>query len=296
MLYESATQHHVFGICSYAGVDPVDLRDGEARSQGPWSHPILAGTFGSVLMPVFIAILLGRRNERILFASACVGATIITAASGSSGPLIALGIGAFGWAIWPLRARMRLMLWAAVCIAVVIHFVREKPIWHLILRLSSITGGTGDHRYYLIDAFIRRFNEWALVGSSNTAYWGFGMQDVTNQFVAEGVNGGLVTLVLFVVLLRVSFVRLRLSREVSERLEGTKSLWALLAWGSSVSLAAHCTSFISVAYFGQMLPFFFLFVATVPAFASFRRPRRVKSPAPPLSARAPSEGPHFVSG
>ena len=179
----------------------------------------------------------------------------------------------------------------------VIHFVREKPIWHLLLRLSSITGGTGQHRYYLVDAFIRRFDEWALFGTSNTAHWGFGLQDTTNRYVAEGVSGGLVTLVLFIAVLRTSFVQLRRARLVFERREGPKSLSALLAWGSSVSLTVHCVSFISVSYFGQMVQFFVFFVATVPAIAQFSRRKRVKSRAAPLAAKTPTPIPatHFHS-
>jgi hypothetical protein len=209
-------------------------------------------------------------------------------ASGSSGPVVALAAGAFGWGIWRFRKHMRLVLRTAVVMAVVIHFVREKPVWHLIQRLGSITGGGGTHRYQLIDAFIRNFNKWALVGTSSTANWGWGLQDTTNQYVSEGIRGGLVTFVLFIVMLRISFVQLRLARNLFERLEGPKSLWALLAWGSSVSLAVHCVSFVSVAYFGQMVQFFVFFVATVPAYAEFRRPKRVKSPAASRSASTPS--------
>jgi len=286
ILYEALNSHNVFGIFRYEGFPNVEIRHGTVRARGPFSHPILAGTFGSVVIPLFIAVFLGRRNERILFASACVGATIMIVASGSSGPVVAFGVGVFGWVIWRFRRHMRLFLWAAVCIAVVIHFVREKPIWHLIQRLSTITGGTGHHRYKLIDAFLRRFNEWALVGTDNTAHWGWGLQDTTNQYVAEGIKGGLATLILFIVVLGVSFVQLRHARNFFERLNGPKSLWALLAWGSSVSLAVHCVSFISVSYFGQMFPFFAFFVGTVPALARFRRPRRVKSSAAPLSASA----------
>jgi hypothetical protein len=296
-LYEAIALHNAFGIFDYAGFDPVEFRDGRPRSQGPFSHPILAGTFGSVAMPVFVAIFWGRRNQRILFGSACVGATIITIASGSSGPIIAWAVGAFGWAIWRFRKHVRPMLWGLVGLAVIIHFAREKPIWHFLLRLSSITGGTGQHRYYLVDAFIRRFHEWALVGTSNTAHWGFGLQDTTNRYVAEGVSGGLMTLVLFIIVLRTSFVQLRRARLVFERQEGPKSLSALLAWGSSVSLAVHCVSFISVSYFGQMVQFFVFFVATVPAIARFSRRQRVKSRRAPLAAKTPTPIPaaHFHS-
>jgi len=286
-VYESITQYNVFGIFDYGGFEGAIIRDGEVRAQGPLSHPILAGTFGAVSMPVFAAVAFGRKKGRMLFVAACVGATIITVTSGSSGPMIAWALGALGWAIWPFRKHTRTMLWAAVCMAVVIHFIREKPVWHLIGRVSSIAGGSGWHRYRLIDAFIERFGEWALVGTNNMASWGWGLQDVTNQYVAEGVNGGLVTLVLFIALLSVSFAQLRLARESLERVAGPKSLWVLFAWGYSVSLAVHCASFVSVSYFGQMFQFFVFFVASIPAFARVRRPKPVKSPAASPSASAP---------
>jgi hypothetical protein len=295
MLFEAIALHNVFGIFNYAGFDEVVVRDGEARAQGPWTHPILAGTFGSVVMPVFIAIYRGRRDERLLFAVAIIAATVVTLTSGSSGPLIAWVVGAFGWSIWRFRRHMRRMLWVAVFMAIVIHFVREKPVWHLILRISQIMGGTGYHRYYLIDAFITRFSEWALIGTDNIANWGYGLQDATCQYVTQGIGGGIVTLILFLLMLRTCFVQLRLSREMLERRTGAKSLWSLLAWGSWVSLAAHCAAFVGVAYFGQMLLFFFLFVGTVPAFAGFRHRRKVRPPARRLSSTAPPD-PRFVAG
>lgn len=288
LVYEFATKHNVFGIFDYAGIEYVEIRNGRARAQGPLSHPILAGTLGAVVMPMFIAIFIGRKKQRRLFASACVAATTIILAAGSSGAVVGWAVGAIGWGLWRYRRHMRLVLRSAVVMAVVIHFVREKPVWHLIARLSSVTGGTGYHRYKLIDAFVRRFDEWALFGTGNTAHWGWGLQDTTNQYVAEGVRAGLATLVLFIILLRFSFVQLRLARNAFERLEGSKSLGALLAWGSSVSLAVHCVSFISVSYFGQMVPFFVMFVATVPAFSRFKRPKRVKSLAAPRSASTPT--------
>ena len=186
---------------------------------------------------------------------------------------------------------MPLMLRATVVMAIVIHFVREKPVWHLIGRLSSVTGGTGFHRYQLIDAFIRHFSEWAVVGTDNTAHWGWGLQDTTNQYVAEGIRGGLVSLILFIAVLRIAFVQLRRARMVFERAEGPKSPWALLAWGSSVSLAAHCASCMSISYFGQMVQFFAMFVATVPALARVRRRARVKPRAAPQPASAPAPVP-----
>ena len=110
-----------------------------------------------------------------------------------------------------------------------------------------------------------------MVGTDDTAYWGWGMQDTTNQYVAKGVAGGLLTLVLFILLLQSAFSRLRRGRGTIEHFEGPKSFWAQLTWGFSVSLAAHCVSFVSVSYFGQIRAFFFMFLALIPALSRSRR-------------------------
>lgn len=292
LVYESVYLHNAFGFFSYTGFSPVEIRDGTPRAYGPFSHPVLAGTFGSVVIPAFIGVLLGWKQQRKLFVLACFAAFGITIASGSSGPLVALAVGAAGWAMWRFRAHTRAVIWATIFLAVVVHLIRDKPVWHLILRLQDLTGGTGDHRYRLIDAFVNRFSEWALVGTDNMAYWGWGLQDVTNQYISEGVNGGVVTFVLFILLLRAGFAQLRSARIYLERAGGARSPWALLAWGISASLAAHCASFVSVTYFGRLFPFFLLFVATLPAVGVYKRRRQPRSKrAAPSRASAQSQSP-----
>jgi hypothetical protein len=295
LAYEMATRHNVFSVFGSASAI-TGVRDGTVRSTGPFSHAIMAGTFGAALLPIFIAMFRGSKKGRTLMASAILFSTVIAVASGSSGPLVTWGIGVLGWALWPLRKQMRPILGALAGMAVLIHLIREKPIWHLIGRLSSVMGGTGYHRYRLIDAFVAHFGEWALIGTSDTASWGWGLQDTTNYYVRQGVYGGLLTFVLFVLLLGSSFSRLRRTRGLIERVEGPKSPWTQLAWGFSVSLAAHCVSFISASYFGQMELFFFIFLALIPPLARFRpRVRQVRSHQPPRpvasSRRRPSDSP-----
>jgi hypothetical protein len=291
MAYEKLFEYNFFGIFSETGFEGVNVRDGRVRAKGSLQHPILAGTFGASLVPIFFGIYRGRPKERKLFVAACVAGTVIVVVSGSSGPAIAWVVGVFGWSIWRFRRHMKKGLWTVTGILVVLHFVRQQPVWSLIGRLSSITGGTGYHRYHLIDNFIRRFSEWFILGINSTAHWGWGLQDTTNQYVHEGVKGGLVTLVLFIVILRTCFVQLRVARGSYERRSGPKSLWALLAWGTSVSLSVHCVSFISVSYFGQMVQFFVIFIATVPAVAAIGRPKRDRSVAPKPSSGGPAHIP-----
>lgn len=296
ILFENITRHNVFGMFNYEGFDIAVVRNGRVRATGPLSHPILTGTLGAVVIPVFFGMLAGQKKQRRLMVVACVAATTITLSSGSSGPVMAWGIGAFGWSIWAIRKRMPVILWSIVGMLVVIHFIREQPVWHLLLRLSALTGGTGYHRFHLIDAFINNFSEWFVMGTDDTAHWGWGLQDTTNQYVAEGVTGGLLTLILFILLLRACFRQLQSARRAYERLYGPTSALALLTWGCSVSLAAHCVSFVSVTYFGQFLQFFFFFLATIPGLTRFERPKRAKAPARQASSRAPATRPQLAAG
>ena len=61
MLHEAVTRYNVFGLFTYARFDPIEIREGKARVQGPWSNGSLAGTFGSALLPVFIGTYRGRK-------------------------------------------------------------------------------------------------------------------------------------------------------------------------------------------------------------------------------------------
>ncbi len=284
LAYEMATRHNVFHIFGSAPRLSV-IRNAKVRAMGPFSHPIMSGTFGAGLVPLFIAALRGTKKSRKRFGFAIAFAIVIAVASGSTGPLITLMVGLVGWGLWPLRRQMRAILGAGVVMALFVHVIREKPIWHLIGRLGSVAGGTGWHRYRLIDAFINNFGQWALLGISDTASWGWGLQDTTNYYIRQGTYGGFLTFVMFLVLLGSSFSRLRRIRFATERAEGPKSLWTQLCWGFSVVLAAHCVSFISTSYFGQMEFFLFILFAMIPSLARFRRPAGV--PAGPRQSARP---------
>lgn len=292
LVYEFVTLYNPFEIFGMAP-EETWIREGDVRCQGSFSHPILMGTFGSVAWPAFLGIYLGWKKQRTLMALAILGSTIITLASGSSGPVIAWGMSLVGWLLWRFRARMRTIVWSMWGMALVIHIIREKPVWHLISRVSEMTGGTGYHRYLLIDAFVSHFTEWALIGSDDSGYWGWGLWDTTSQYVAQGLTGGVLTFVLFILLLRKGFVLLRMGRTLSERLEGSGNRWSLFGWGLSVSLASHCVSFISVSYFGQIEQFFFMFLGAIPAVAAFPRPKRkeVRSEIRSDAATAPVASP-----
>src|SRR5690606_32613661 len=127
-----------------------------------------------------------------------------------------------------------------VVMLVVIHFIREKPVWHLLGRINVIGSSTGHHRYLLIDNAIKHFDEWGLVGTKSTAHWGHQMFDVTNQYLLEGVRGGFVAMLLFLIVLLLAFRMLGSAVASDKRCPTDFSAWLV---GSA--LFGHAAIFFS---------------------------------------------------
>ncbi|MBI1839321.1 MAG: hypothetical protein HYR88_00520 [Verrucomicrobia bacterium] len=271
MLVEMRREENPF---SFLGTvhEMTQVRDGKLRCQGAFAHPITAGLAGaSLLGPLLLwAWSQPRRNFMLLLAG---GSTVATAiASGSSAPVLTLGFAAMALVIWNWREHTRLMLKLCVLGAIGLHCVMKAPVWHLIGRLSDITGGTGFHRVQIIDQAINHFSEWWLTGTTVTAHWldfrtlpnDPNNVDITNQYVAEGVTGGLIRMFLFMWLLREAFLLCGKARAQAEATGRMDRAW--LSWGWGVCLFAHVTAFISVCYYDQlhhMIPMTFAIIAGV---------------------------------
>jgi hypothetical protein len=296
MLIERVTGWNLFSVLGGVAERTI-VRDGRMRCQGAFSHPIMAGNFGATIAPLFVAMWLGLPRERIRYMLAFAAATAITIFSASSGPLIAYVSSTIGWSLWPVRRHMRAFRWGTLATLVVLHFVREKPVWHLIGRLSSITGGTGYHRYAIIDAAVNHFSEWWLFGIESTAHWTkYNATDITNQYILEGVRGGLATLLAFIALLVVAFQSVGRSLAHARALDASaaeRRRMGWLAWGLGTALAAHAVAFIAVSYFGQLQSILFMQMAMIPCLEVALRRQRASAPAPeplpePQIARAPA--------
>lgn len=180
----------------------TSIRDGRLRCQGPYEHPILAGSYWATLVPVFVA--LARSERRATKVTGYLGsssALVIVIACASSTPLIGLLAGCGLAACFSVRRHAPQALALVAAALVVIHFARERPVWQLIAKAGVVGGSTADYRFRLLDAFIRNWNEWFLIGTKGTAHWGYYLFDLTNQYVVEGVRGGIMTLVLFLAVL-----------------------------------------------------------------------------------------------
>jgi len=282
---EHFTGRNMFAI--FGGVpDTTEIRDKRLRCQGAFAHAILAGVFWATLVPIVALLYLQNSSQRRLLAVvATICSLIIIVMCASSTPVFALGIGIVGVALYPLRHHTRLMFFSALGAGVLLHLVMNQPIWHLLARVSAVKGSTGWHRFMLIDQAIARVGDWGLLGTKTTADWGWGLQDVTNQFIFEGINGGLVPLFFFVLTIAGAFLAVGRRLHVSEREPAVN----IIAWVLGVSLAMHVASFIGVTYFGQIRMLWCLLLACIAGIdplthlaraAVRKRPAKLQHPVP----------------
>ena len=295
MTIEHLTGHNLFAV--FGGVPEMTIvREGKFRCQGAFSHPILAGTFGAVGLPLFGGGLLRSRFRSPLYLAGSLAALLVVVHSMSSGPLMAVAIAGVAWSVWPLRFQMRWVRRSLLIALLGLQMVMKKPVYHLIGRVSDLVGGGGYHRVALIDGAVEHFTQWALIGTDSTASWGWGLQDVTNQYIAQGVDGGLLGLISFVTLIVLCYGWIgRTLRAVHRRTDLTRAEragWQHVLWGIGAALTAHCASFISVTYFGQMDYFWLMFLGCVaslwPIFVTYPKSLAARS----TPAAGVSRSPH----
>jgi len=265
MLLENATGRNLFSF--FGGVPEVTwIRNGRLRCQGPFRSPILAGTFGATLIPFFVALWFDKKNLKTLSLIGFISATIITVTSASSGPAMAYLFAVIALAMWPFRIHMRTIRWGILFSLVLLHLIMKAPVWYLMARIGNLIGGTGWHRAYLIDQAIKYFNEWWLLGAKSTAHWmpytlpNSDRADITNQFIVEGVNGGLITMLLFIAIIVYCFKGLGRALQATEDYPFAERI---TLWSMGAALFAHTMTFFSVSYFDQIIVSWYLLLAMI---------------------------------
>jgi hypothetical protein len=123
----------------------------------------------------------------------------------------------------------------------------KAPVWFLIARLNVVAGASSFHRAELIDAFIRHFFDWWLIGTQVTGDWGFETDDVANAFCVVAKHAGLLGLLLFIRVLSTCFREIGFLRGEVESDRPTE----IMVWAFGASLLAHVVSFFGTSYFDQ---------------------------------------------
>lgn len=227
------------------------IRNGNYRSEASLAHPILAGDFGAIFLPLFVYLWLHKKIIRYLGMIGIGSCLIIVYTSYSSGPMLSLIAGLVGIIMFPFRKNMKTFRRGLFGLIIALQLIMKAPVWALIERLGVIGGSSSYHRYVLVDQFIRRFDEWWLFGTKSTNHWGWNgvdLWDVANGYVLIGVEGGIITFIIFIFLLIRCFSAIGTGLQVFEQ-ESDK---IFLYWSLGTMLAVHLIAFWGVSYFAQM--------------------------------------------
>jgi hypothetical protein len=263
MVQEHATKRNLFSV--FGGVPGFSwIREGKLRAQGPFAHPILAGTVGAVCLPMMVGLYRLHARTALIGGLACLSMVF---ASSSSGPLMSLfvGIGALG--LWRWRHLSRQMRIAAVLGYIMLESVMAAPAYYIIARINIIGSSTGWHRARLIEMGIAHLNEWWLAGTDYTRHWmptGVSWSpdhtDITNYYLKMGVIGGLPLMGLLIAALLLGFQYIGQSLRLSE-----KESWEqrFMIWSVGAALLSHVATCVSVSYFDQSYIFLFVNLALI---------------------------------
>lgn len=279
MLWEKLAGANWFAFLG--GVSPeVNVRGGKIRAQGPFAHPILAGTIGAACLP--LAIFLWRSNRSLVFVGAAASLALVYA-SASSGPIMTMLTVLFGLALWLVRGQLRTIRWSAVGLVCILSVVMQAPVYYLIARIDLTGGSTGWHRAALIEVSIKHLGEWWFAGTDYTrhwmptgVHWNKDHTDITNHYIQMGVMGGLPLMFLFMAILAAAFAAVgrALRRNRRAPLERQFLIWTLGA-----ILFGHATTFISVTYFDQSIVYVWFLLAAIGSL-HIVKPAKAKTPAP----------------
>jgi hypothetical protein len=252
MTYEIVTGRNPYALLGGArafAYATVTEREDRARATAAFGHPILAGTFGAIMLPMFVSLWWRGKRFRKYVIAGVVASTVITITSGSSTPIMGYLAGVAGLCLWPLRKWMRAIRWGIVALLVSLHMVMKAPVWQLIARIDITGGNSADHRYQLVNQFILHFRDWCLIGTTQNATWGWGMWDTCNQYVAVGESSGLIPFLLLLAMIVYGFKYLGRARKS----RGTPKKEALFLWAMGAALFANVVAFFGISYFDQTI-------------------------------------------
>jgi hypothetical protein len=269
MLYERITSHNPYRLLGDQSLVTM-VRDGKIRAQGSFGTPILAGTVAATALPFLVSIW---RDNKNLALSAMIAALVIIFSTSSSGPIGTMMVAVAVMCVWKWRSRVGVgLVWLVVAL-IVLHFIKNRPVWYLMALMDFVGGSTGWHRAYLIDMALQHLDEWWAFGTDFTRHWmPYGLAndpnncDITNYYIQLGITGGLG---LTGALLAIQWRSFRLlGHEIMRSPYTGKSenrekfrLWCLAS-----ALVAHAVTFLSISYFDQMHVFYWVLIGGMSGF------------------------------
>jgi hypothetical protein len=205
-----------------------------------------------------------------------VAVLVIVVTASSSGPAVGCAVGIFIMLAWPWHRYTRAFRIGAVCLIILLQLVMKDPLWAVVAKGRIFGGSTGYYRFYLIDSCIHRFSEWWMPGTISTASWGPGLWDVCNGYVRIAVDGGVLSLALFMALIWVCF---RFTGCSIKLLNGHRRE-QITVWALGATLTVHLFTLIGVNYFdAQISVVWYELLAVIAALPNMLRVRARSSAA-----------------
>lgn len=267
MIAEKSLMTNPLGVLGSG--EMVNIREGIVRSRGTFAHAILAGSIAAACFPLMLSIW---RNNKVLSMVGMIATISMVISCHSSGPLVSFLVTCAILVGWRFRHHIQKMVWLVIIGYIGISLISNRPGYHAIVTRLDLTGSsTAYYRCLLIDTAIAHFNEWWLIGTDRTVHWiqsgvggiieGGKHMDITNMFIATGVNGGfLSTLFLFGIV--VFSIRNVVIMATDEDILGSDverfSIWCLGAAVGSLAVSG-----LSIAFFDQSGAFIWYFTAFI---------------------------------
>jgi hypothetical protein len=252
-IIELKTQNNVYSLF---GIMADITRGGKIRCKGAFPQPIIAGSFWASLLPLFITRMWDNKT-RTFGVIGIISSVLIVITTFSSGPLMGLTACLIGYIFFPLRKRMRLIRLSVIAMILALHLYMQAPVWYILTRIPVLGGSHGYHRAFLIDSAVRHFKEWWLLGTKSTDHWGWMMWDITNTYIAVAVRGGLVSLIIFILVIISAYKNVAKLIQYSEK--SRRDL--IFMWSIGVALFVHLVQFIGTSYFGQVVLLWYFILA-----------------------------------
>ena len=254
VLVELATKHNPFAAL---GRVITNVREERLRCQAAFPHSIMLGVFCSTQVPLFVGMAKIQRNKTLYYA-AILASIFIVSATASSTPILVLAAGLLIISGFKWRHFTGVVLIIFGVAVLGLQTIMNAPVWHLLARINVVGGSTGWHRYNLINQSMVHINEWIFLGCRSTGHWGFGLEDITNQFLLEGLRGGLITMLIFIAMI---FIGMKSILNFSLTVDDYDKRF--FSWCCFVVMLAHCIAFFGVSYFGQMTMLWYMMLAVV---------------------------------
>lgn len=266
MVYEKVTGYNFLsflgGVPEYSAI-----RENVIRAQGPFQHPITAGTTAGTLIPLFYYFFYPERKFVFLSTLGIMGTIAIIYSTGSSGPIMTALFSCIGLAVWTLRDKMRIVRYSLISACILSEIYMKAHFWYILAKIDLVGGSTGYHRAELITQAINHINEWWLVGTNYTRHWmptgvswSVNQTDITNMYISMGVLGGLPLLILFILIIVVGFQYVGKAMHSFDSYEMKNKF---LFWVLGVTLFSHILTFFTISYFDQIEIFYYMLIASI---------------------------------